>query len=334
MTPDTDVMTPDNPIPNADSVSPIKKSHGPSKLSAFFRRVFFLEQWIVGYARTELQTFLDDPKSIEFDWIVPSKRSQFLADPFGYEENGRLNILCEQYDHYEGKGDIIELREEHAFDLGKRISLLRDRTHYSYPFTIVEEGRLYVVPENFQSSAVTAYKYKNGTLEKSGDLLDKPVLDSTVLRHDGKYWLFCTIAENNQNNDLHIFHATNFLGPYESHVNNPVKSNVSGSRPAGAFFHYDGRLLRPSQDGSTVYGGAVEIAEVATLTIDDYAEKPFLRIEPRQTNGFRDGLHTINSTENYVLIDTKRQVFHPLTPFMKVFFRLRLTWRQLIENAA
>ena len=67
--------------------------------------------------------------------------------------------------------------------------------------------------------------------------------------------------------ELHVYWAEDLLGPWFGHALNPVRIDARNSRPAGAVFEVDGRLMRPVQDCSAVYGGALRFMEIVCLDV-------------------------------------------------------------------
>jgi hypothetical protein len=84
-----------------------------------------------------------------------------------------------------------------------------------------------------------------------------------------------------------------------------VKTDVRSSRPAGNFFHSNGRLIRPSQDGSKGYGGAIRFSEVVRLSETEFEEKEIGRLEATPGSGV-SGVHTINANGRVAVVDWKR----------------------------
>jgi hypothetical protein len=108
--------------------------------------------------------------------------------------------------------------------------------------------------------------------------------DTTLLHRDGRWWLFTNLVDvdgASYSEELYIFHSDALVGgEWKAHRRNPVVSDARRSRPAGAFIHRGGRVLRPAQDCSVRYGYATRLHEIVTLTEDDYIEKEIARIEP------------------------------------------------------
>jgi hypothetical protein len=87
-------------------------------------------------------------------------------------------------------------------------------------------------------------------------------------------------------------------------VRNPVKIDVRSTRPAGSLFRRAGRLVRPSQDCSASYGGALTLCEVTRLSRADYAEVELEKLLPGWLPS-NLGFHTLSSSARLEVIDGK-----------------------------
>ena len=103
-----------------------------------------------------------------------------------------------------------------------------------------------------------------------------------------------------------LFQAATPLGPWRPHARNPIQTDLRHCRPAGRLFRRQGKLLRPAQDGSSRYGGALWLMEVTTLTPETYREQPLLRLGPEWLAG-NLCLHHRDATERFEVIDGMRQ---------------------------
>ena len=142
-------------------------------------------------------------------------------------------------------------------------------------------------------------------------IIDQPLLDSTIVRHEGKYWLFATRLGDGFNSDLH-FYADNLFGPYTEHKANPVKSDLNGSRPAGNLIDVDGQLYRPSQNCRNYYGESITINRIKTLTTEAFEEEEYMVIEPNKNDEFNYGIHTINAIDDLIIVDGPKGYFEPV----------------------
>ena len=128
--------------------------------------------------------------------------------------------------------------------------------------------------------------------------------DSTLLRKDGKIWLFCTVCRHkaaSPDDDLHIYYTDDLLnGDWTPHRLNPVKSDPYGARPAGAFWETDGEIYRPAQRGVPAYGSAMVINKITTLNELEFSETTIQILKPG--NGF-SAMHTLNGDKEQVIVD-------------------------------
>ena len=284
----------------------------------FATRLLTLEQWCIGWAEIGIAEFLEDPQAATFHWLKPRHNTELLADPFGIEENGRLTILAEHLTYGRSKGRLVQID---AMTPDREPALLLKRPfHLSYPFIADENGRRYVVPEQGESGTLAFYPLEGDTLGAPAAILQGlDAIDPTLLFHDGLWWLFCTRRSTGANTALHLYSAERLLGPYRPHPRNPIVTDPSFARPAGRIIRLNGRLLRPAQNCAQSYGAAITLCEIETLSLTRYAERPGRSLTPRDvTGGYGAGLHTLDHTEHFVLIDTKRMAFAPLAAPIKL----------------
>lgn len=133
-----------------------------------------------------------------------------------------------------------------------------------------------------------------------------PAVDPTIVYHEGRWWLFCTHREQENQTELHVFYADHWRGPWQPHLLNPVKSDARSSRPAGTPFAIDGSLYRPAQDCSRRYGGGIAINRIAELTPTRFREERVLSLGPDPSWPWPDGLHTLNAIDDLIIIDALR----------------------------
>jgi hypothetical protein len=135
-------------------------------------------------------------------------------------------------------------------------------------------------------------------------LRDVHVVDATIHKVNGKFWMFAGVSNGNYSNsdELCLFFADALTGPWTPHVANPVVSDVRHARPAGRLFYEGGRLIRPSQDCGKAYGYALAFSEVVTLSESEYEERQISRLEPDAVEGCV-GTHTYNRTEQFEVVD-------------------------------
>jgi hypothetical protein len=78
------------------------------------------------------------------------------------------------------------------------------------------------------------------------DLVDAPVHDATLARHDGLYWIFATQEGDGATSwdAFHLYSTPALPGPLTAHSMNPVLVDAAAARPAGAVVCRGGALWR------------------------------------------------------------------------------------------
>ena len=133
-------------------------------------------------------------------------------------------------------------------------------------------------------------------------MTDVRAKDATLAQIDGKWWMFVSLSEHSIPDELYLYSADTPFGPWTPHRRNPVKSDVRGSRPAGALFEWNEDVYRPAQDSSGRYGYAISINRVIQLDDEGFREEPVSSILP---NWDKDLLatHTIAIAGDLTVVD-------------------------------
>tara|TARA_R110002111_G_scaffold110212_5_gene169533 strand:- start:6273 stop:7922 length:1650 start_codon:yes stop_codon:yes gene_type:complete len=276
-----------------------------NKIINSIKSLFYFDQWILLYQFNKKNNW--SKSFFRFKRIVPPK-DRFWADPFVYEKNDNYYIFIEEllYKENKGKISVIEIDEKGNYTAPKTI--IEKDYHLSYPFLFEEDNSLYMIPETSENNTIELYKCIDFPLkwELSKVLINNvSAVDTTILKHSNKYWLFCNIKENegaSSLDELFLFYSDSLLGEWTNHPCNPIISDVSQSRPAGNVFEENGKLYRPSQDSSKNYGYGIKINEIIELTETSYKEETIQSIHP---NWEKDLLctHTINNSGKLTVID-------------------------------
>lgn len=288
---------------------------------------FHVAVWNVGFVDQSVDDIVRsrkiDPRNVT--WSKPHRAGNFIADPFAYQEGGKSVVLVEDFD-LKGKGRICSLAGPNFaenFDLTVEIET---KHHLSYPYVFRDGGELYCIPEMYESMSASLFKRVNGNWQALGKIIDGfPVVDPTLFQHEGRYWLFCTRQDDGSfgNLKLYAYYADSLEGEWTPHLLNPLKCDISASRPAGSVVNVDGKLYRPSQDCSETYGGALVLHRIDELSPTKFEEVEVTRIMPLRPGAYPHGLHTLNPMDERALIDSKKFVFDP--------FALTKNWGRLHE---
>jgi hypothetical protein len=271
-----------------------------------WEELFRAEKWNVAIVNQPIEDLALNGITSPPRWLPPCQGDGYFADPFGYSDGERSEIMLERYDYHLQRADIAAYAENRV------IPAIAEDYHLSYPFILHHGNDIYCIPETFENRTVNLYRLNRETKKwefQKYIIEGIDAVDSTLVFHDGKWWLFCTLQEQGPNTKLFVYYSENFDGPYIPHLNNPVKTDTRSARPAGTPFSSNGRLYRPSQDCSSTYGAKVVISEITRLDEAAFEEKEVNTISPLQNSRFNKGLHTMSALGNVTLIDGKTFVF-------------------------
>ncbi|WP_400078907.1 hypothetical protein [Winogradskyella sp. R77965] len=290
---------------NSEVLSTFYKIYS-NKIVFTIKNFFYFGQWIMLYKFEDKNDWATSFH--EFKRIVPPK-DRFWADPFVMERNGSYFIFFEELIYKEniGKIAVLEIDSDGNFEPPKII--IDKDYHLSYPFLIEEGSDLYMIPESSGNGTIELYKCTAFPLQWQLHkvlMQDVNAVDTTILKHNGKYWLFCNITENegaSSLDELFLFYSDSLLDDdWISHPSNPIVSDVSQSRPAGNIFKNNGKIFRPSQNSAKGYGHGMKINEIVELTTKSYKEETIQSIYP---NWEKDliSTHTINNCNKLTVTD-------------------------------
>jgi hypothetical protein len=254
------------------------------------------KQWFIAYGQG---TAAPTP-------IMPPP-GRFYADPFLFQRDGRRYVFFEDYDWSSERAVIcyLEIDEGGRHD-SPQLALQQD-CHLSYPFVFADGDDVYMLPETAGHRTVELYRAARfpgeWTLERVL-LSEVTATDATLLRHEGRWWLFVALAVDGGRpiDELCLFSSDSLQGEWEPHPLNPIVSDVRRARPAGRIFARNGHLIRPGQDCSEAYGGRLVFNRIDVLSPTEYREEPIGAIEPAvETGNLRT--HSYDSDGTYEVLD-------------------------------
>jgi hypothetical protein len=266
------------------------------------RYAFNFDQWTLAY---RFRTSPTDPNNsfYRFNHLTPPK-DKFWADPFPVKFEGKYFVFFEEYLYKDNKAHI-SVMEVNKSGPSEPVPVLKRDYHLSYPFMLEWQNRHFMIPETGRNKTVEVYACESfpGDWKLETVLLEGvPGRDATLFEVDGLWWMFVAIADTDSSDELHIYYSSTPLGPWKPHKQNPVKSDVRNSRPAGRLFYWNGELCRPAQDSSHRYGYAMTINRILRLTPDEFVEQEISKILPQWRRDLR-GTHTLNICEDLTVID-------------------------------
>ena len=261
-------------------------------------------KWYLAIRQRDSGRRFDDPSNYQ---LMPSTDDRFYADPFLVEKDGKTFLFFEDFRYATGRAVISCCELQPDGTPGLPVEVLNRSYHLSYPFVFEHDGEMYMIPETKENMMVELYRATSFPTEwtAAGVLLrDIHAVDATIQKIGEKFWMFAGVSNGRYSNsdELCLFFADALTGPWRPHRNNPVLSDVRRSRPAGALFYDEGRLIRPSQDCGKAYGYALVFSEVLTLNETEYEERQIGRLDPSMITGCV-GIHTYNRTEQFEVVD-------------------------------
>lgn len=286
---------------------------GANGVGRAWRTLFHHDHWNIGVVDAPLEDIRPGDLAGKVRWAQGPPKHVFRADPFGLVVEGQPWVLFEEVDYRTGKGRIMAALWSDDGRLLEQTVVCAAQHHLSYPYLIRENGDIYCVPETSSAETVELYRATDfpSKWQVVSHLIEgQEMLDSTLFRHEGRWWLFAADRDRGPRHVLTAWHAPSLHGPWQEHARNPIKVDVRSGRPAGAPFRREGTLYRPAQDGARRYGGAVVINRVDVLTPDRFVEEAVHRVDPDPEGPYPDGLHTLSRLgPERTLVDGNRTRF-------------------------
>ena len=280
------------------------------------RRLACDEIWNIGVLDQSIEDIARRGVACVPEWLPAPPPGAMLADPScSPRPDGGFTLYAEHLDyHGSRRGEIwtAEVASEAGLTAARFRPLIASSYHMSYPFPVRDaDGAALLTAETWGAGGALLWTVDGPVAEIGAMMPGRQVVDPTLWREGGRWWLFCTFQDDSPNGALHLFEAADLRGPWRPHPGNPVQTGHDRSRPAGGLFRMDGMLVRPAQDCSVSYGGALVLQAVTCLDSEHYEETTLRRIQPF-AGPYRSGLHTICAAGRKTLIDGKRWRFDPL----------------------
>lgn len=270
--------------------------HAPAALTkTAFRTIAEAAERALSDDRWRILLAKGDPLThrTEAPTIIEPPAHSYWADPFVLSKDGKHHIFFEEYFYATRRGVISHV----CIDDLKPGQTLRDLPakviidqphHLSYPFIFSHNGAIFMMPESSAAERVEIWQATNFPHEwtrVATPLSGIAAADTSLLEHDGRWWLFTNIDRSgvgDHRSELHVFHAPDpIAGPWTPHPANPVVSDARCGRMAGGFLRAaDGRPIRCGQVQGRKYGERVSYRLITELSETRYAEEPIANIEP------------------------------------------------------
>ena len=209
---------------------------------------------------------------------LPQPFLTYRADPFLLEWKGETWIFFEEFEYLTNKGRLALCRPD-----GSDGQLLMDRPyHLSYPFPLVYQEQLWLLPESCANGTVDLWECEQfpQRWRLARTLLrNVNACDPTLLHHDGYWWLFVAVrpaGEGQRHLEIH-FSEDLLGGEWRPHPINQQRlyaglRNQIG-RPGGAFFRHQGEWIRPAQYSPDYYGQGLAYRQLVKLSPEEFEER-------------------------------------------------------------
>ena len=274
------------------------------KIKLLYENKFMMEQWILLFhLKNEFSSSL-----WRYQKIVPPK-DRFWADPHIIYRNDKYYIFHEEYLYDSGKGRIAVITMDSNGNYADPEVVLEKPYHLSYPYVFEYENEYYMIPETQATRTIQLFKCTEfpAKWEFQLNLMENiEAVDSTLVRHEGKWWLFANVTEYegaSSWDELFLYSSDDlFSTDWTPHPANPIVSDCKSARPAGRLFQQNGTLYRPSQNCSHRYGYGFNLAEVKQLNETSYKEDVVTRVEPNWDKSIV-GTHTFNRVNSLHVVD-------------------------------
>lgn len=202
---------------------------------------------------------------------VTDAEASLVADPFLLRRGATWHLFFEMLNAGTGLGEIAYATSEDGLRWAYGGVVLREPFHLSYPHVFEADGGVYMVAETRQAGAVRLYAARDFPRGWSlaGELVRGPFADPTVVRHEGRWWLFAQRGLD----ELRLFSSAGLRGPWAEHPKSPLwPGNRVYSRPGGRMLRHEGGLYRFAQDGLLSYGHSLRALRVDRLDEREYEE--------------------------------------------------------------
>lgn len=282
-------------------------------IARIYQKTFTLDQWYLLFD-------LDNEMSMTFSNFkkcIPPK-DRFWADPIVIQKDGIYYVFVEEYIYKSKKAHISCFTLDNQVSIKGPDRVLEKEYHLSYPFVFEWDGKFYMVPESVANKTISLYECIDFPYSWKFKLdLMKNILavDTTLLHHQAKWWLFTGIPTDESSLplvQLFLFYTDDlFSGEWSPHPQNPIVSDVKRARPAGGFFFQNGKIFRPSQNCSKTYGYGFDINEIVMLSESAYSEKQVVSTIPNWDKKV-EATHTFAHQGQLTVIDAfmrRRRLF-------------------------
>ncbi len=264
---------------------------------------------------------IETERTFRPDYVMPARQARWSADPMLVDDGGETYLFYEAVE--QDRGHIAVSRVNEDCTLSEPRVVLKDGTHYSYPFVFQKDGEWYMIPESSEAREVRLYRAAAfpEEWELSTVLLRERAVDTTVFAQDGNWYLLTFLTDGLSERVMPRAYRMTFAEDAVSLEQlSWEKFDSLQVRGAGPLLQAGEKLLRPAQISQEQrYGDGLVFHRVEVE--DGYLETPEFQMtaEDLRVRGIHaDGLHTYCASGCYEAIDIRCRDFDILKPVKKL----------------
>lgn len=289
------------------------------------KRLFVEESYAIAWRRVNY----DSPLPVSGDKpqyrLIRSGQTQWWADPFPFEHDGKFYIFVELLKRFRGTGSIAYFQVDENGAVADFREVLVEPFHLSYPNVFQVSGTIYMIPESEKANQIRLYRAKRFPLEWELDHVLASgcrFVDSSIL-FDERGLPSHLFSQDFETKELLVYKFdadTMTLAPCEHN------RGLSQERCGGNCLSLDGDMIRVLQDCSRMYGEKIlfsRINGIDKIETGQAQEKPLAQLTcddvlfDEGRNVF-ERLHTFNRSPHHEVIDVLEHRFVWTKPIRKI----------------
>jgi hypothetical protein len=253
--------------------------------------------------------------------VLPNFAKGWAADPMIFQYNGITYLFAELFEYNTSRGVIgVSIFDGKKFSEWKTV--IKEKTHLSYPFLFCHNNNIYMMPESSESNSLSLYvavdfPYK---WKKEKNIVEGVQwVDTTIYRTGEEYYGFTeTKTIPPVDFRIHLDDSLNFIS---KEVISQSGDNMH--RCGGRMFSLNSKIFLVSQDCVKEYGSALIFRRLNS----NLAEIENIRIAPEDVKlnryMLRDGIHTYTATDEIEVIDIKTRRFSAINFVYRILRKVK-----------
>ncbi|HIF9179487.1 TPA: glucosamine inositolphosphorylceramide transferase family protein [Photobacterium damselae] len=293
-----------------------------SMLLKVIKKIITIDNWRVGIVDDSWQDIIKNKKIKKINWI--NSQYDYEADPFLDVDNNEWVIYYEALSYWKPIGFI---KAKKINDKGMvidefRVNFDKLNGHASYPYIISDNEETFCIPENKSANELYIYVKRNNQWVRLNNILTGKYVDSGIIFHNNKYYLFTTQSGNDL--ELLLFYSDEITGPYKKHPMAIQPENLPRTHRGGGQIFWDdinNEGYRVTQAKfNNKYGTGLTVRKILKLSDSEYEEDILFDIDSKDYH--LDGIHTLSCKKGKILIDGRIRKISVLSPIKNLIRKL------------